>query len=89
MLDIIDEAALIVVVDEMHRASNELRLELANFIKAVKSAGKKHPTLVLVGTTMDAERLLAHDPGIDRYIKEVPVPLMSEEEALFIIKEGF
>ncbi len=38
---------------------------------------------------MDAERLVEPDPGIDRYVKEMAVALLSHEEARFIVDEGF
>jgi hypothetical protein len=89
MLDIIDEAGLTLVIDEMHRATKDLRDSIASFIKALKGADKSFPTLVLIGTSTDAENLVMNDPGINRYIVEVSVPLMSNGEALYIVNEGF
>ena len=89
MLGVIDEARLTIVVDEMHRATKEFRAGLAGLIKAVKTSGKSYPVIVIVGTTVDAEHLVVQDPGIDRYIKEVTVPLMRPEESRYIVTEGF
>lgn len=89
MIKIMSEAELILVVDEMHQCSPSFRSELANLIKALKSVNHRFPTLVLVGTTADAERLVAADPGIDRYIKELAVPLLLPHEARFIVTTGF
>lgn len=86
--DLVREAGLTVVLDEMHKASEELRTAVADWIKATR-AGSPGFQLVLVGTSTDAGRLVASDPGIDRYVKEMPVDLMSPGEARYIIEEGF
>jgi len=86
--NIIREAGLTVVLDEMHKASGGLQAAIADWIKATR-AGASGFQLVLVGTSTDAGRLVALDPGIDRYVKEMPVELMSEAEARYIIDEGF
>jgi len=88
ILEIIDEARLTIVIDEMHKCSPMFRQELADFIKGVKTHGSTNTRLVLVGTTADAERLVAADPGIDRYLKELEVPLLLPTEALSLVREG-
>lgn len=89
VLRIMNRAGITVVIDEMHRASEEFRADFANLIKAVRGANQGYPRLVVIGTTMDAERLVQPDPGIDRYIKELAVPLMSEAEARYVVETGF
>jgi type II secretory pathway predicted ATPase ExeA len=85
---LMQEANITLVLDEMHRASPELRTALADWIKATR-AQPEGLTLVLVGTSTDAGRLVALDTGIDRYVKEMSVGLLTEDEARFIIDEGF
>lgn len=85
---IIREAGLTVVLDEMHKASPELRAALADWIKATRATPGGF-TLVLVGTSTDAGRLVTLDFGIDRYIKEMPVELMTPSEARAIVDQGF
>ena len=84
----IRNAQLVVVLDEMHKASDAFRRDLVDFIKATRTGGGGFD-LVLIGTSMDAERLVEPDPGIDRYVKEMPVALLSHKEARFIVDEGF
>lgn len=88
MLNLIGEARLVLVVDEMHRASDQFRADLTSFIK-VSRVGAKDSTLVLVGTSADPLLLVASDPGIDRFVKDTPVTLMSEPEATKLVTEGF
>lgn len=79
---------LTVVLDEMHRATDEFRSQLGDWIKATRTGGGDF-SLVLIGTSMDAERLVTPDPGIDRYVKEMQVPILTEDEAKYIVKTGF
>lgn len=88
MNNLIRLAGLTVVLDEMHKASPELRTALVDWIKATRAEAGGFQ-LVLVGTSTDAGRLVALDYGIDRYVKEMPVDLMSEPEARYIVEEGF
>ena len=89
LLEIFNDRKLAIVIDEMHKATDQLRADLANFIKAIKSTNHEYPTLVLIGTTLDAEHLVQHDPGIDRHVVENLVPIMADDEARFIVDEGF
>ncbi|OII21458.1 hypothetical protein BIV01_01590 [Curtobacterium sp. MCBA15_013] len=88
MNQIITAADLTVVLDEMHKASPALRESLVDWIKATR-AEPEGLTLVLVGTSTDAGRLVALDTGIDRYVKEMSVDLMTLEEGRYIVDEGF
>src|SRR5690606_35765966 len=57
--------------------------------KSVRGTNSDDPIVVLIGTTMDAEQLVRKDPGIDRFVKELPIPPLSDEEARFIVEDGF
>lgn len=85
---ILNDSNLTVVLDELHRSSEALRQQLADWIKSAR-ASTGNFTLVRVGISTDAGRLVSLDPGIDRYIKEMRVELLSENEATSIITEGF
>lgn len=89
MLDVMEVERIVLYIDEMHNGSEDFRRELANLIKAVKTANKPYPEIIIIGTTLDSERLVAPDPDIDRYVKELPVPTLSDDEARFIVTEGF
>lgn len=89
ILDILADAEVTLVIDEMHRATDKLRGDLATLVKAVRTADRDYPRIVLVGTSFDAERLSEADEGINRYVKDVFVPLLTDDEASFIATEGF
>lgn len=88
MTKILAEHRLIVVLDEMHKASTELNEDLVNWIKATR-VGAGDFRLILVGTSADAGRLVTLDEGINRFVKEMPVPIMSDQEAAAVVEEGF
>lgn len=88
MNTLVRERRLTVVLDEMHKASDPLRAALVDWIKATR-ANPGEFSLVLVGTSTDAGRLVSLDHGIDRYVKEMSVDLMTDPEARFIVDEGF
>lgn len=88
ILSVIDRARLVIIVDEMHRATDSFRADLSSFIK-VSRTGAKNSSLILVGTNADPKKLVASDPGIDRYIKDTAVKLMAVEEAKELVEVGF
>jgi hypothetical protein len=88
LIALVRDAGLVVVLDEMHKATERFRADLVDWIKATRTGGGGFD-LVIIGTSMDAERLVAPDPGIDRYVKEMQVALMSPDEARYLINEGF
>ena len=88
MNNLMREQGLTVVLDEMHKAGDDLRAALVDWIKATRADPGKF-NLVLVGTSTDAGRLVALDQGIDRYVKEMAVDLMTDDEARYIVDEGF
>jgi hypothetical protein len=89
VIALVQTAGLIVVLDEMHKASTAFRKDLVDWIKATRAGRDTDFRLVLIGTSMDAERLVEPDPGIDRYVKEMSVDLLSHGEARYIVDEGF
>lgn len=89
VLRLMSERKLVLVIDEMHKASEEFRVAIADMIKSVRGTNSDDPIVVLIGTTMDAEQLVRKDPGIDRFVKELPIPPLSDEEARFIVEDGF
>ncbi len=88
MNNLMRDHGLTVVLDEMHKAGDQLRKSLVDWIKATR-ADPGGFSLVLVGTSTDAGRLVALDQGIDRYVKEMAVDLMTDSEARYIVDEGF
>ncbi|GAA1918925.1 ATP-binding protein [Nocardioides hwasunensis] len=77
------------IIDELHRATPSFREDLVDFMKACRGGNDDYPVIVLIGTTLDAERLVGQDPGIDRFVKELLVEPLTDEEARFIVTQGF
>lgn len=89
VIELLAENSLILVIDEMHKSSDDFRQQLASFIKALRGQAGAQPPMVLIGTTLDAEYLVRHDPGIDRFVAELPIPPMTPDESREIVTEGF
>ncbi len=88
LLDLMADKKLILAIDEMHKASDGFRLQLAEVIKSVSNLGRRYPQVVVLGTTSDASRLVERDEGIDRLITEIPVEPMTPDEAEFVVRDG-
>lgn len=88
LLDLMADERLIVAIDEMHKASNGFRLQLAEVLKSVSNLGRGYPRIVVLGTTSDASKLVERDEGIDRLITEIQLEPMTYEEAEFVVREG-
>ncbi len=89
VLDLLAEYELTIVIDELHRASDEFREGLADLIKATHGQEQRWPQLVIIGTSADATTLVNIDAGIDRFVKEHRLPTMTQPEARRLIKTGF
>jgi len=88
VVKLLQDARIYLVIDELHEASDAFREELATFIKATRTDADDFQ-LILIGTSSDAKRLVDWNAGIDRYLKETPVPVLDDTEALAIIDKGF
>ena len=88
MLNLCEERGIVLLVDELHRASDSFREELSAFMKAYANRNAKKFRIGLIGTEDDASRLIIRDPGIDRLLQEVSVPPIKEDEARKIIIPG-
>lgn len=82
------KAELIIILDEMHRASDSLRASLADWIKSTRAANSNF-SLAIVGTTADVQSLVSFDEGINRHVKELHVEPMTDTEARKVVTEGF
>jgi type II secretory pathway predicted ATPase ExeA len=87
-LEIMADHRMVFAIDEMHTASDGFRLQLAELIKATSNMGRGFPKIVILGTSLDASRLVARDEGIDRLIAEIEVPPMTDDEASSVVREG-
>lgn len=80
---------VVLVVDELHRAGEEFKLQLADLVKASQGQLSTWPKIVLIGTSSDAASLVKSDPGIDRFVKELRVSPMTDEESRALVTDGF
>jgi AAA ATPase domain len=78
------DAKIVIALDEMHKASDGFRSQLAELIKASSNQGRQYPRFIVLGTTADASDLVIRDPGIDRLVREVAVAPMTDAEAAFV-----
>lgn len=88
ILDLCEEKQIFLLIDEIHRASDRLRIELSAFLKAYANRNPKLFKIGLVGTEIDASKLIIRDPGIDRLLQEIQVKPILPAEAESIIYPG-
>jgi hypothetical protein len=89
IIDICEENKILLIIDELHRAESVLTSDLSAFIKAYSNKNCKNFKIALVGTENEASRLVISDPGVDRTIDEISLPLLTDEEANEVIASGF
>lgn len=83
-----EEHGIYLLIDEMHRASDEFVEDFSSFIKAYGNASCERFKIAVLGTTSDAARLVLRDPGVDRLIEEVHLESMSTPERQFLVTQG-
>lgn len=88
LVELCEKAGLVLVIDELHRASEDFSRDLADFIKSYGNANCLNFKLVLLGTSSEANKLVHIDPGIDRLVQEVHLRAMDESESRYVVREG-
>ena len=88
ILDLCEDAGLMLLIDEMHRASDILRRDLSAFLKAYANRNHKKFKIGIIGTETDASKIVIRDPGVDRLLQEVHVLPITESESRRIVFEG-
>jgi Holliday junction resolvasome RuvABC ATP-dependent DNA helicase subunit len=88
VLDLAEEAGLVLILDELHQASAEFRDHLTGFLKSYANKSCQRFRIILLGTASDATSLVRTDPGIDRLIQEVHLGAMTEQETEHLVREG-
>ncbi|MGG5817702.1 ATP-binding protein [Falsiroseomonas sp. HW251] len=79
---------LVFVVDEFDRVQEDAtRTAMADLIKQC-SDGRLPLSLVLVGVSDDAEKLIGRHPSIQRCLARIALPLLADEEAAQIAARG-
>ena len=88
IIETCERNGLVLLIDELHKASESFAAELANFLKTYGNANCRAFKVMLLGTASEASRLVAMDPGIDRLITEIHLKAMDEAEATYVVQEG-
>lgn len=88
IIEICEQAGVVLLIDELHRASSNFTSDLAKFIKTYGNANCQNFKVILLGTSSDVSRLVSSDPGIDRLIQEVHLKAMTESESHSVIVKG-
>ena len=89
LVKIMRDHELLIVIDELHKASKALKQDLTSFLKEVRNSDSQYPAVVLIGTTLSADDLTTADQGVGRYLKPVLVNPMNDNESRQIIVDGF
>lgn len=88
LIEICEDAGIVLLIDELHRATPAFTSDLSKFIKSYGNANCHKFRIVLLGTSSDASRLVSSDPGIDRLIQEVHLKSMTPGESHFVVSKG-
>ncbi|HEY3368872.1 MAG TPA: ATP-binding protein [Symbiobacteriaceae bacterium] len=88
VLELMDERRRIIIIDELHKASDSFKEAVAEFAKSLVNKRLYNIRLALIGTVHEPSELVKYDPGIQRVVQEVLVEPMNHEESAYIVKEG-
>jgi len=88
LIELCEAAGLVLLIDELHRATPEFASDLSKFLKSYGNANCAKFKVVLLGTSSDASRLVSSDPGIDRLLQEIHLKAMTEAESEFVVNKG-
>lgn len=89
LIDICDENSILLLVDELHRASEQFSNDLTAFLKSYANRNCNEFRIALIGTENEASRLVISDPGTDRVLEEISLTTLSDSEAEDIVTTGF
>lgn len=81
IIEICERSRIVLLLDELHRANASFNSDLSKFLKSFGNASCRHFRVVLLGTSSDASRLVASDPGIDRLLQEIHLKAMTPPES--------
>lgn len=89
IVQLCEEKAIVLIIDEMHRAGQDLIRELSAFLKMYSNSQCKKFKIVILGSEHDPRKLVQSDPGIDRNLIEIDLGTITTDEAKNIIIPGF
>lgn len=88
IVEICEEAGVVLLIDELHRANAAFNADLSKFLKIFGNASCRRFRIVLLGTSSDASKLVSSDPGIDRLLQEVHLKAMTPAESEYVVSKG-
>lgn len=88
IIKVCEENKLVLLIDELHRATDSFLDDLAKFLKAYGNSNCEDFKIILLGTSSDASKLVQKDPGIDRLIEDFHLKSMTEPERKALIESG-
>lgn len=89
LIDVCEQNSILLIIDELHRASEQMSMDLSAFIKSYANRNCKQFRIGLIGTENEASKLVISDPGTDRVLEEIALNTLSAPESQEIIKTGF
>jgi hypothetical protein len=88
VVEICEEHGILLMIDELHRATAGFSRDLSAFLKAYANMSCDKSRICLIGTEDDASGLVIMDPGVDRVLQEIPVKPLTSAEAKSVILSG-
>lgn len=88
VMEICESNGLVLILDELHRATDTFVDSLAKFIKAYGNSNCENFKIILLGTSSDPSKLVQKDPGIDRLIEDLHLKSMEEPERASLVDSG-
>lgn len=79
---------VVLVVDEFDRLSRPAGTDFADLLKAMSDRGSE-TTMVLVGVAESIDQLLESHASVERCIRQIQLPRMSDAEIREIVEKGF
>lgn len=88
VIEICEANGIVLILDELHRATDALVEDLVKFIKAYGNSNCEKFKIILLGTSSDPSKLVNKDPGIDRLIEDLHLKSMDDPERIALITSG-
>jgi len=88
VIELCEDNGIILLLDELHRATDSFLDDLVKFIKAYGNSNCDNFKIILLGTSSDPSKLVQKDPGIDRLIEDLHLKSMDDDERQQLVSSG-
>ncbi|TDV88012.1 hypothetical protein BDK62_1303 [Halomonas alkaliantarctica] len=88
IIEVCEKNEIILLLDELHRATDSFLEDLVKFIKAYGNSNCDRFKIILLGTSSDPSKLVQKDPGIDRLIEDLHLKSMDDKERRELVSFG-